>query len=65
MKNNKEIQPKNSKGKFHGYQEWYWDIECNRLWHRGKYKNGNPIGYEDYHSDERTHRYRQASFNII
>jgi hypothetical protein len=43
----------NSKRILHGHQEWYWDKECNILWHRGKWINGKCIGYEEYHSDSK------------
>ena len=64
MKNNKEIEPKNSKDEFHGYQEWYWDKDCTLLWYRGKYRNGIEIGYEECHSDNHAHTYSEASFFI-
>lgn len=41
-----DIEPKNSKGDFHGYQEWYYN---NRLWVRCNYDRDEPIGYEDDH----------------
>lgn len=61
---NKEIEPKNSKDKFHGYQEWYWDKDCTLLWYRGKYKNGFEIGYEEYHSDGDICGCIEVSFSI-
>lgn len=54
----------NSKRILHGRQEWYWDKECTLLWHRGKWINGAPIGYIEYHSDEHGYMYKEASFNI-
>ena len=41
-----DIEPKDSKGHAHGYQEWYWD----KLWVRCNYKHGEPIGYEENHN---------------
>ena len=37
-----DIEPKNSKGQFHGYQEWYI---FNVLWFKGNRINGERIGY--------------------
>ena len=54
----------NSKRILHGHQEWYWDKECNILWHRGKWINGKCIGYEEYHTDNDAHTYSEASFYI-
>jgi len=42
----KDIINYNSKGLTYGYQEWYWD---NKLWVRGNRKNGDKIGYEEFH----------------
>lgn len=50
MKRYKDIDPKNSKGHYHGYQQWYW----NKLWVRANYKNGNMIGYEEDHGIKKT-----------
>lgn len=63
---NKDITNFNSKRILHGYQQWYWDKKCNKLWHRGKWINGIPIGYYDYHSDSdnHSHMYEEASFHI-
>lgn len=55
---NKEIENINNKGLYHGYQEIYnWN---NKLWYRAIFKNGNPIGYLEYHI---TH-YKQTEFYI-
>lgn len=55
MKKPKDIDPKNSKGDLHGYQEWYdWD---NKLWIRGYRKHGDLIGYQEYHQYEQTEFY--------
>ncbi len=62
--NNKETEPKNSKGGFHGYQEWYWDTDCKFLWYRGKWKNGLEIGYEEYHGDGKDFKHTEVVFHI-
>lgn len=54
---NKDITNYNSKGEWHGYQERYWDKECNTLWYRTNYKNGSLIGYEEYHLIKQTRYY--------
>ena len=41
-----DIEPKDSKGHAHGYQEWYWD----KLWVRCNFKHGVEIGYEENHN---------------
>jgi hypothetical protein len=61
---NKDITNFNSKRIIHGYQQWYWDKQCDKLWHRGKWVYGRPIGYYDYHSDNHSHTYLEASFYI-
>ena len=40
----KTIETINDKGYYHGYQEWY-SSGGNKLWLRGMYKNGEPLGY--------------------
>lgn len=52
---NKEIEPIDSNGDWHGYQEWY--ALYNRLWYRGMYKHGLEIGYEEYHKCDETNYY--------
>ena len=48
MKEKKEdIQPKNKKGQFHGYQERYF---INNLVSRYTGKNGRRIGYYEWHA---------------
>lgn len=42
----KEIAQLNTKGEFNGYQEWY---NHGKMWYRGQYKNGDKIGYLEYH----------------
>ena len=37
---------KNSKGQYHGYQEWY---NNSKLIYKGNYINNNMIGYSEYH----------------
>lgn len=46
MKNKKDIDPKNSKGQWHGYHEWYM---CDKIWVRATFKNGTEIGYKETH----------------
>ena len=43
----KHINPRNSKGIHHGYQEYYVKNKC---WLRGNMKNGFPIGYIESNS---------------
>ena len=54
----KDIDPTNLKGQLHGYQEWYAE---NKLWIRGlvrcNYKNGQEIGYEEWHNNTQTNFY--------
>jgi hypothetical protein len=48
MKENKDIESKNSKGEYHGYQEWCWgngEIKC-----RGMAKNDKELGYFESHN---------------
>jgi hypothetical protein len=53
----KNIINRNSKGEYHGYQEWYW--KDNTLRNRGNCNNGKLIGYSEYHV------IKQTIFNII
>ena len=39
----KEIENKNDKGQYHGYQEYHTDLD--KVWLRANYKNGEPLGY--------------------
>jgi len=48
MKENKNIETFDSKGKHHGYQEWY--ANGDKLWHRGYRKRDNKIGYNEWHN---------------
>jgi len=50
--NKKDIDPTDKHGKFHGYQEWYW--ESGKLMSRCKWIHGIKIGYHEYHSAKRT-----------
>ena len=52
----KDIEPKNSKDQYHGYQEWYQEYSY-ALWYRGKWKNGLAIGYEEFHGIRTTKYY--------
>jgi len=47
----KEINTKNDKGEWHGYQKWYWD---NKLMYRCNFKNGRLIGYSERHGSKQT-----------
>ena len=42
----KDIDPKDSYGQFHGYQEWY---HYGKIWIRGTDKHGVRIGYRESH----------------
>ena len=48
----KDIINYNNKGQLHGYQVWYEAYD--KLYYRGKYKNNERIGYEEYHGTKRT-----------
>jgi hypothetical protein len=54
ISNTNDIDQKDAKGEYHGYQQWYWD---NDLWVRCTYKHGNDIGYEENHRNEETNYY--------
>jgi hypothetical protein len=49
-----DIEPKNQKNQFHGYQEWY---SYEDIWYRGIFKHGMEFGYEEYHQDIETNFY--------
>ena len=53
----KDIRNTNSKGKFHGCQEWY-NVD-GKLAYRGNYKNNIDIGYQEYHYLNETEYYIQ------
>jgi hypothetical protein len=48
-KTKKDIRPRNSKGQLHGYQEWY--ASTGEIQLRGISKNGDDIGYQEFHSN--------------
>lgn len=52
MNTNKDIKTYNSKGEWHGYQEWYYND--GMLGRRGTSKNIRDIGYNEWHSSKRT-----------
>jgi hypothetical protein len=52
-----DIESINPKGDHHGYQEWYYLENNHKLYLRGDMKNGNEIGYEEWHSVKRTNFY--------
>ena len=43
-----DVTPKNNNGELHGYQELYFS---NKIQIRGHSKNGEDIGYNEYHSN--------------
>jgi hypothetical protein len=51
MKEN--ILPKNSKGEDHGYHEYYYKNKT-QLSYRCVCKNGDFIGYDEYHEEKET-----------
>jgi hypothetical protein len=53
MKFKQDIEPKNDKGEWHGYQEWYTYINTI-LTLRGMYKNDIDLGYQERHWVEAT-----------
>lgn len=48
MREKQNKEPLNSKGQFHGYQEWY---DYTKIWHRGNRINGRRIGYNEYNHE--------------
>jgi len=50
--NNKDINPTDSNGDYHGYQLWYFSN--GKIWLRGNRVHGNEIGYEEWHLAKRT-----------
>jgi len=46
-----DIENRNTKGYFHGYQEWYED---SILTLRGMYKNDLEVVYEEFHLVKQT-----------
>ena len=59
-----DIDSRDKDGHAHGYQEWY---EKTRIWVRGNYKHGIPIGYEENHGITLNpdHNYTETNFYII
>ncbi len=51
----KHIRSRNYKGQCHGYQEWH--RSNNTIWFRGKFINGDEIGYEEIHLKRTTNFY--------
>ena len=41
----KNIRPRNTRGQYHGYQEWYYTND--KLMFRGNVKNNNWDGYRE------------------
>jgi hypothetical protein len=59
-----DIEPRNNKGNYHGYQERYIN---NEIYIRANLKNGMNIGYHEYHPKKLTryHYYQhQTNFYI-
>ena len=52
MERKKDIRNKDSKGVFHGYQQWY--SGNGTLWLRTMAKNDLPIGYSEGHMEKLT-----------
>ena len=52
----KNIVTRNSIGQYHGYQEWYTNID-EILLLRGTYKKSEPIHYEEWHAVKETRYY--------
>lgn len=52
-----DITNRNSKGQYHGYQEWHSDSTIFIMWGRLSYKNGKEIGYEEWHVTKETTYY--------
>jgi hypothetical protein len=44
----KDIDPKDSKGFYHGYQEWY--LPNGKMWTRGIMKNNLDLHYMERHT---------------
>ena len=49
----KDIITQNSKGQYHGYQEWYG----YKLYYRGNIKHNESIGYTEYNRAKQTNFY--------
>lgn len=50
-----DIEPIDSNGQWHGYQEWYYDGfdrgTIGEICYRCNFKHGKEIGYEEWHSN--------------
>jgi hypothetical protein len=49
------IRNKNDKGQYHGYQEWYFNGKI--IAHRYIVRNGQNIGYSEWHGFKKTNFY--------
>ena len=47
---------RNSKGQYHGYQEWY--THSGEMVYRGNSRNGSDVGYQEWH------RFKLVKFHI-
>lgn len=56
MGREKDINNRNDKGKFHGYNEWYLLVLTSYPM-RATYKNGEEIGYEEDSWNKKTKFY--------
>lgn len=45
-----DIEHKDSKGFYHGYQEWFWE---SYIWVRKKSRHGLNLDYYENHKDRR------------
>ena len=57
MNTDKDIRTYNYKGQYHGYQKWYSQNNTNRLYYVGNRINNIPIGYVEWHINERSNYY--------
>ena len=55
MNKTKDITNRNSKGDYHGYQQWYHD---GIMYRRGNSYHGFPIGYQEH----RMHHFNNTLF---
>jgi hypothetical protein len=42
-----DIEPKNNKNQYHGYQEWS-EYDSDEIYYRGKRVNGKVVGYQEW-----------------
>jgi hypothetical protein len=61
MVKNKNIKTNDSKGEFHGYQEWYKD---DKLWVRANAKHGRGFGYQEWHIEPNFGRGKITNFML-